>query len=83
MTGDLKHLPCAFQHTTSQAKTADAALEISRRTLLLLTVNVSVFLLSGMWLDRLIICYQAVEDQLKICGHKKDADVFELFLSQK
>ncbi|KAB0405338.1 hypothetical protein E2I00_013345, partial [Balaenoptera physalus] len=31
----------------------------------------------------LIICYQAVEDQLKICGHKKDADVFELFLSQK
>ncbi|XP_004677178.1 PREDICTED: leucine-rich repeat-containing protein 72 [Condylura cristata] len=52
-------------------------------TLLLLTVNVSVFLLSGMWLDRLIICYQAVEDQLKICGHKRDADVFELFLSQK
>ncbi|XP_059964847.1 leucine-rich repeat-containing protein 72 [Mesoplodon densirostris] len=56
MTGDLEHLPCAFQHTTSQAKAADAALEISRR---------------------------AVEDQLKICGHKKDADVFELFLSQK
>ncbi|XP_054420048.1 leucine-rich repeat-containing protein 72 [Pteronotus mesoamericanus] len=42
-----------------------------------------VFLLSGMCLDRLIICYQAVEDQLKICGHKRDADVFELFLSQK
>ncbi|KAI5947972.1 Leucine-rich repeat-containing protein 72 [Manis javanica] len=36
-----------------------------------------------MWLDRLIICYQAVEDQLKICGHKRDADVFELFLSKK
>ncbi|XP_049641933.1 leucine-rich repeat-containing protein 72 [Suncus etruscus] len=52
-------------------------------TLLLLTANVSVFLLSGMWLDRLIICYQAVEDQLKIRGHKRDADVFELFLSQK
>ncbi|XP_060012118.1 leucine-rich repeat-containing protein 72 [Lagenorhynchus albirostris] len=56
MTGYLEHLPCAFQHTTSQAKAADAALEISRR---------------------------AVEDQLKICGHKRDADVFELFLSQK
>ncbi|XP_051009641.1 leucine-rich repeat-containing protein 72 [Acomys russatus] len=26
---------------------------------------------------------QAVEDQLKICGHKRDADVFELFLSKK
>ncbi|XP_037364326.1 leucine-rich repeat-containing protein 72 [Talpa occidentalis] len=26
---------------------------------------------------------RAVEDQLKICGHKRDADVFELFLSQK
>ncbi|XP_059741749.1 leucine-rich repeat-containing protein 72 isoform X3 [Bos javanicus] len=26
---------------------------------------------------------QAIEEQLKICGHKKDADVFELFLSQK
>ncbi|XP_006984005.2 leucine-rich repeat-containing protein 72 isoform X1 [Peromyscus maniculatus bairdii] len=26
---------------------------------------------------------QAVEDQLKICGHKRDADVFELFLSRK
>ncbi|XP_006168741.1 leucine-rich repeat-containing protein 72-like [Tupaia chinensis] len=26
---------------------------------------------------------QAVEDQLKICSHKRDADVFELFLSQK
>ncbi|XP_007532033.1 leucine-rich repeat-containing protein 72 isoform X1 [Erinaceus europaeus] len=26
---------------------------------------------------------KAVEDQLKICGHKRDADVFELFLSQK
>ncbi|XP_070280490.1 leucine-rich repeat-containing protein 72 isoform X2 [Myotis yumanensis] len=25
----------------------------------------------------------AVEDQLKICGHKRDVDVFELFLSQK
>uniref|UniRef100_A0A4X1UWB0 Uncharacterized protein n=1 Tax=Sus scrofa TaxID=9823 RepID=A0A4X1UWB0_PIG len=25
----------------------------------------------------------SVEDQLKICGHKRDADVFELFLSQK
>ncbi|XP_008592068.1 PREDICTED: leucine-rich repeat-containing protein 72, partial [Galeopterus variegatus] len=25
----------------------------------------------------------AVEDQLKICGHKRDSDVFELFLSQK
>lgn len=49
----------------------------------LLTGNVSVFLLSGMCFDRLIICYQAVEDQLKICGHKRDADVFELFLSQK
>ncbi|CAH6777998.1 Lrrc72 [Phodopus roborovskii] len=36
-----------------------------------------------MWFDRLIICYQAVEDQLKICGHKRDADVFELFLSKK
>lgn len=31
MTGYLEHLPCAFQHTTSQAKAADAALEISRR----------------------------------------------------
>uniref|UniRef100_A0A8D2CR85 Leucine rich repeat containing 72 n=1 Tax=Sciurus vulgaris TaxID=55149 RepID=A0A8D2CR85_SCIVU len=36
-----------------------------------------------MWLDRLIICYQAVEDQLKMCGHKRDVDVFELFLSRK
>ncbi|XP_019515438.1 PREDICTED: leucine-rich repeat-containing protein 72 [Hipposideros armiger] len=26
---------------------------------------------------------RAVEDQRKICGHKRDADVFELFLSQK
>ncbi|KAM5271803.1 leucine-rich repeat-containing protein 72 [Ctenodactylus gundi] len=26
---------------------------------------------------------QAIEDQLKICGHKRDADVFELFLSHK
>ncbi|PNJ55907.1 LOW QUALITY PROTEIN: LRRC72 isoform 2 [Pongo abelii] len=26
---------------------------------------------------------RAVEDQLKICGHKRDADVFELFLSKK
>ncbi|XP_014400150.1 PREDICTED: leucine-rich repeat-containing protein 72 [Myotis brandtii] len=26
---------------------------------------------------------EAVEDQLKICGHKRDVDVFELFLSQK
>lgn len=26
---------------------------------------------------------QAVEDQVKICGHKRDADVFELFLSKK
>ncbi|XP_045683207.1 leucine-rich repeat-containing protein 72 [Phyllostomus hastatus] len=42
-----------------------------------------VFLLRGMCLDRLIICYQAVEDQLRICGHKRDADVFELFLSQQ
>ncbi|XP_025146722.2 leucine-rich repeat-containing protein 72 isoform X1 [Bubalus bubalis] len=25
----------------------------------------------------------AIEEQLKICGHKRDADVFELFLSQK
>ncbi|EDL36850.1 RIKEN cDNA 1700108M19, isoform CRA_b, partial [Mus musculus] len=32
---------------------------------------------------RLIICYQAVEDQLKICGHKRDIDVLELFLSKK
>uniref|UniRef100_A0ABI7W2W5 Leucine rich repeat containing 72 n=1 Tax=Felis catus TaxID=9685 RepID=A0ABI7W2W5_FELCA len=29
------------------------------------------------------ISLRAVEDQLKICGHKRDADVFELFLSQK
>ncbi|XP_029813404.1 leucine-rich repeat-containing protein 72 isoform X2 [Suricata suricatta] len=29
------------------------------------------------------ISRRAVEDQLKICGHKRDADVFELFLSQK
>uniref|UniRef100_H0VJC3 Leucine rich repeat containing 72 n=1 Tax=Cavia porcellus TaxID=10141 RepID=H0VJC3_CAVPO len=36
-----------------------------------------------MWFDRLIICYQAIEDQLKIYGYKRDADVFELFLSQK
>ncbi|MBZ3877562.1 Leucine-rich repeat-containing protein 72 [Sciurus carolinensis] len=33
--------------------------------------------------ERLIICYQAVEDQLKMCGHKRDVDVFELFLSRK
>nr|XP_026264268.1 leucine-rich repeat-containing protein 72 [Urocitellus parryii] len=26
---------------------------------------------------------RAVEDQLKMCGHKRDVDVFELFLSQK
>ncbi|XP_060236186.1 leucine-rich repeat-containing protein 72 [Meriones unguiculatus] len=26
---------------------------------------------------------KAVEDQLKICGHKRDSDVFELFLSKK
>nr|XP_012636485.1 leucine-rich repeat-containing protein 72 [Microcebus murinus] len=26
---------------------------------------------------------RAVEDQLKICGYKRDADVFELFLSKK
>ncbi|XP_005377392.1 PREDICTED: leucine-rich repeat-containing protein 72 [Chinchilla lanigera] len=26
---------------------------------------------------------RAIEDQLKICGYKRDADVFELFLSQK
>ncbi|XP_074235669.1 leucine-rich repeat-containing protein 72 isoform X3 [Saimiri boliviensis] len=26
---------------------------------------------------------RAVEDQLKICGHKRDDDVFELFLSKK
>ncbi|KAI2545073.1 leucine rich repeat containing 72 [Homo sapiens] len=26
---------------------------------------------------------RAVEDQLKICGHRRDADVFELFLSKK
>ncbi|XP_027430023.1 leucine-rich repeat-containing protein 72 isoform X2 [Zalophus californianus] len=29
------------------------------------------------------ISRRAVEDQLKICGFKRDADVFELFLSQK
>ncbi|KAI5775094.1 unnamed protein product [Gulo gulo] len=29
------------------------------------------------------ISHRAVEDQLKICGFKRDADVFELFLSQK
>ncbi|XP_012973270.1 leucine-rich repeat-containing protein 72 isoform X1 [Mesocricetus auratus] len=29
------------------------------------------------------ISLQAVEDQLKICGHKRDVDVFELFLSKK
>nr|XP_036859524.1 leucine-rich repeat-containing protein 72 [Manis javanica] len=29
------------------------------------------------------ISRKAVEDQLKICGHKRDADVFELFLSKK
>ncbi|XP_039718382.1 leucine-rich repeat-containing protein 72 [Pteropus medius] len=29
------------------------------------------------------ISRRAVEDQLKICGHKRDADVFELFLSKK
>ncbi|XP_076978499.1 leucine-rich repeat-containing protein 72 isoform X2 [Tamandua tetradactyla] len=27
--------------------------------------------------------FEAVEDQLKICGHKRDVDVSELFLSQK
>ncbi|XP_028012007.1 leucine-rich repeat-containing protein 72 [Eptesicus fuscus] len=27
--------------------------------------------------------HRAIEDQLKICGHKRDVDVFELFLSQK
>ncbi|KAK7813008.1 hypothetical protein U0070_021767, partial [Myodes glareolus] len=32
---------------------------------------------------RLIICYQAVEDQVKICGRRRDADVCELFLSKK
>ncbi|XP_044908379.1 leucine-rich repeat-containing protein 72 isoform X4 [Felis catus] len=77
------HLARAFTHSTRVVSVPETALEISLRTLLLLTENVSVFLLSGMWLDRLIICYQAVEDQLKICGHKRDADVFELFLSQK
>ncbi|XP_058580894.1 leucine-rich repeat-containing protein 72 isoform X1 [Neofelis nebulosa] len=77
------HLARAFRHSTRVVSVPETALEISLRTLLLLTANVSVFLLSGMWLDRLIICYQAVEDQLKICGHKRDADVFELFLSQK
>ncbi|KAM9698997.1 leucine-rich repeat-containing protein 72 [Dama dama] len=29
------------------------------------------------------ISRMAIEEQLKICGHKRDADVFELFLSQK
>uniref|UniRef100_G1PR50 Leucine rich repeat containing 72 n=1 Tax=Myotis lucifugus TaxID=59463 RepID=G1PR50_MYOLU len=29
------------------------------------------------------VSHRAVEDQLKICGHKRDVDVFELFLSQK
>ncbi|XP_049497538.1 leucine-rich repeat-containing protein 72 isoform X4 [Panthera uncia] len=77
------HLARAFRHSTRVVSVPETALEISLRMLLLLTANVSVFLLSGMWLDRLIICYQAVEDQLKICGHKRDADVFELFLSQK
>ncbi|XP_045420037.1 leucine-rich repeat-containing protein 72 [Lemur catta] len=60
-----------------------AGIPSARRMLLLLTANASVVLLIGMWFDRLIICYQAVEDQLKICGHKRDADVFELFLSKK
>ncbi|XP_010641642.1 leucine-rich repeat-containing protein 72 isoform X2 [Fukomys damarensis] len=31
----------------------------------------------------LLSSHRAIEDQLKICGHKRDADVFELFLSQK
>ncbi|XP_027430025.1 leucine-rich repeat-containing protein 72 isoform X4 [Zalophus californianus] len=83
MAWDLNRLPRISLHSTSLVRAPEVALEISRRTLLLLTANVSVFLLNGMWLDRLIICYQAVEDQLKICGFKRDADVFELFLSQK
>ncbi|KAI4570309.1 hypothetical protein MJG53_006286 [Ovis ammon polii x Ovis aries] len=83
MARDPSHLPRACRHPAIPVRAAEAALEISRTTLLLLTANVSVFLLSGMWLDRLIICYQAIEEQLKICGHKRDADVFELFLSQK
>ncbi|CAK6434496.1 unnamed protein product [Pipistrellus nathusii] len=29
------------------------------------------------------ISQKAIEDQLKICGHKRDADVLELFLSKK
>ncbi|KAM6202318.1 leucine-rich repeat-containing protein 72 [Rhynchocyon petersi] len=33
--------------------------------------------------DALESSRQAVEDQLKICGYKRDADVFELFLCQK
>ncbi|KAI4543866.1 hypothetical protein MG293_006660 [Ovis ammon polii] len=82
MARDPSHLPRACRHPAIPVRAAEAALEISRTTLLLLTANVSVFLLSGMWLDRLIICYQAIEEQLKICGHKRDADVFELFLSQ-
>ncbi|XP_027275515.1 leucine-rich repeat-containing protein 72 [Cricetulus griseus] len=33
--------------------------------------------------NALQISLQAVEDQLKICGHRRDIDVFELFLSKK
>ncbi|XP_060488592.1 leucine-rich repeat-containing protein 72 isoform X4 [Panthera onca] len=88
------HLARAFRHSTRVVSVPETALEISLRvsgalfsrprTLGILRQSPSQLeAASGMWLDRLIICYQAVEDQLKICGHKRDADVFELFLSQK
>ncbi|XP_042775293.1 leucine-rich repeat-containing protein 72 isoform X2 [Panthera leo] len=88
------HLARAFRHSTRVVSVPETALETSLRvsgalfsrprTLGILRQSPSQLeAASGMWLDRLIICYQAVEDQLKICGHKRDADVFELFLSQK
>ncbi|XP_058580897.1 leucine-rich repeat-containing protein 72 isoform X4 [Neofelis nebulosa] len=75
------HLARAFRHSTRVVSVPETALEISLRvsgalfsrprTLGILRQSPSV---GGR---------QAVEDQLKICGHKRDADVFELFLSQK
>ncbi|XP_006832353.1 PREDICTED: leucine-rich repeat-containing protein 72 [Chrysochloris asiatica] len=61
---------------SSPAQAPGTTLESSRQvggTPFLQTTSLSCFLSQG----------QAVEDQLKICGHKRDADVLELFLSQK
>lgn len=44
-------------------------------------IAVACKMLHYVYADKSIVCYQAIEKQLKICGYKRDADVSVLYLA--